>query len=306
MKANPKLGRKPAPGELLQLYDQLSARVRGQPEVHKRLCEFLVRRELEAVPQRGPRGLFFFAGPTGVGKTETARCIADVLFGPGRLAFFDCSGIKTLEGVMSLIGNSNGDRGRFGAAHSQVPRGVWIFDEIEKGHSELAHLFLQLADTGQLMLASGEKLDLGGIYVLVTSNLGSAEILGRRHLPFATLERHVVRCVQRHLRPELLGRFGRPYVFRPLGREIQTEIAGQHLLRVIRWQSEAKGRHITFDQTVVSLLVQRGFSDRLGARPLLEILDELVGNAVVEDLASGGGGNGRLVVSGDRLQLIRS
>lgn len=113
---------------------------------------------------------------------------------------------------------------------------MWLLDEIEKAHPEFVHLLLQMTDAGRLTLANGETLDLSRIYIVVTSNLGSAEILGREHLPFASLEKHVVRCIRRHLRPELLARFGKPYVFRPLPREIQAEIAAEHLTELMRWR----------------------------------------------------------------------
>jgi len=289
--------------DLGSLSHQLRLRVKGQPEVVSRLSAALIRRETGSVPQRGPRGKFFFAGPTGTGKTFTAQGVAEILFGHGHLVIFDCSEFKTIGSVASLLGDRNGDQGRFGAAYSKVPAGVYLFDEIEKGHLEFVDLFLQMAGDGRVTLANGQTIDLSGIYLFVTSNLGSAEILGRQHLPFASLERHVVRRVQQHLRPELLGRFGRPFVFRALNRETQTEIALQKLEHLIEWQSE-RGRHITCDPEVVAFLMHRGFSNRLGARPLLDVIEEFVGNAMAENLLPGGPGSGRLVVCGDHLKLI--
>ena len=86
-----------------------------------------------------------------------------------------------------------------------------------------------MTDAGRLTLADGRTLDLTGLYLVLTSNLGSAEILGRKHLPFASVEKHVLHCIQRHLRPELLARFKRPFVSRPLTREVQAEITEQRL-----------------------------------------------------------------------------
>ncbi len=159
-----------------------------------------------------------------------------------------------------------------------------------------------MTDAGRLTLANGETLDLSRIYIVVTSNLGSAEILGREHLPFASLEKHVVRCIQRHLRPELLARFKRPFVFRPLTREVQAEIAAERLKDLMAWEG-AQGRRITYDDAVVRFVLQRGFSPRLGARPLLDTLHELVGNAIAVSLLDGGRGEGRLVIEGPQLRL---
>lgn len=281
----------------------LNHRIRGQAEVLERLVEAVVRRELNTAPQTGCREAFFFAGPTGVGKTETARLLAAGLFGDRALVRFDCSEYKTLESVAALLGNRAGDPGRFGQAYASVRAGVWLFDEIEKSHPEFVHLFLQMTEAGRLTLASGETLDLSRLYIVVTSNLGSAEIIGREHLPFASLEKHVVRCIQRHLRPELLARFKRPFVFRPLSREVQAEIAEQRVRQLVAWHL-AQGRRIAYDNAIVQFVLQRGFSPRLGARPLLDTIHELVGNAISEDLLAGGCGEGRLVIAGQKLRLM--
>ncbi|PWU19882.1 MAG: hypothetical protein C5B50_05480 [Verrucomicrobia bacterium] len=283
---------------------RLGDRIKGQPEILCRLAETIIRRETDAIPQRGPRGKFFFPGPTGTGKTFTAQTVADLLFGPGHLIIFDCSEYKTVESLAALLGDRNGDQGRFAGAYERVPAGCWLFDEIEKAHKEFVDLFLQMVGDGRVTQANGRTIDLCGIYIFVTSNLGSAQILGRQHLPFASLERHVVHHVQKHLRPELLGRFGRPYVFRPLSREAQSEIAIQKLEQLVDWQ-RAQGRTISYDPMVVTFLMQRGFSSRLGARPLLDVIEEFVGNAVAQNLLTGGSGNGRLLVRDGHLELVR-
>ena len=287
-----------------QLVPQLAARIKGQAEILARLGEAIKRCELDVVPPRGCRDCFFLAGPTGVGKTETALALGDLVFGPGHFVRFDCSEIKTLENVTALLGDRQKDRGRFGQAYAQVSEGIWLFDEIEKAHPEFVQLFLQMTDAGRITLANGQTLDLSQIYLFVTSNLGSAAILGRDNLPFTSLERHVVRSIQKHLRPELLGRFGAPYVFRPLQREVTIEIATLHFGNFLAWQTEKHGRVITADAEVVRFLLQRGFSAKLGARPLLFAIRIYVGNAIVENLMAGGNGSGRLVVVKDRLQLI--
>lgn len=293
-----------SPQKWALLDPQLTASIKGQSEILHRLSAAVQRCELDAVPRRGCRDRFFFAGPTGVGKTETALVLSELVFGDGYFVRFDCSEFKTLEGITALLGDRQKDRGRFGQAYAQVSEGVWLFDEVEKAHPDFVHLFLQMTDAGRITLANGQTLDLSRIYIIVTSNLGSAEILGRDKLPFTTLERHVVQIIQRHLRPELLARFGVPYVFRPLTRAIQAEISELHLRRLLDWQAENHSRDITADVAIVQFLVQRGFSAKLGARPLLAMLREMVGNAIVENLLAGGNGSGRLIIEADRLKLI--
>src|SRR5450759_3723256 len=102
--------------KLSALEHELHHRIRGQNEVLSRLFRAIKRRELKTVPQRGPRGAFFFAGPTGVGKTETAKVVTEVLFGAGSFLRIDCSEYKTLASMEGLLGNRAGDRGRVGQA----------------------------------------------------------------------------------------------------------------------------------------------------------------------------------------------
>jgi ATP-dependent Clp protease ATP-binding subunit ClpA len=289
---------------LRRLLAELAANIKGQPDVLQRLSAAVRRREHLAVPPRGCRDAFLLAGPTGVGKTETARVLARYLFGPAGFVRFDCSELQTVDSVMALLGDRQGDRGRFGEAHAQGPEGVWLFDEVEKAHPKFPQLFLQMTAAGRVTLANGETLDLARHYLVVTTNLGSGEILDRQHLPFTSLEKRVVRCIQRQLSPELLGRFGAPLVFRPLTRAVQAQITELHLGRMLEWQTTQE-RRVTCDPAALELILQRGFSRKLGARPLLDTLDELVGNAIVLDRESGGNGSGHLVVDNDSLLLVR-
>ena len=201
------------------------------------------------------------------------------------------------------FGNRAGDRGRLGQAFDQIQNGVWLWDEIEKAHPELVQLFLQMADEARVTLACGETLDLRNIYLIVTSNLGSAEIIGREFLTFTSLERHVVNAIEQFLRPELLGRFGRPYVFRPLSRDVQVQITGQRLDELLAWELE-QGRQIQPHPEVLPFLIHRGFSPRLGARPLLRFIEEMVGDAVADCLWNGGSGDGLLIVNGEQLEVV--
>jgi ATP-dependent Clp protease ATP-binding subunit ClpB len=285
-----------------QLRELLAARILGQDQILDRLVSAILRIECGGVPPGGCARCFLLAGPTGVGKTETAQGIAELVFGPGRLARFDCAEFKTLDQVRDLTGEAGRTEGRFQQAFAKVSRGVWLFDEIEKAHPEFVHLFLAMTEANRVTVASGETLDLSGLYLVVTTNLGSAEILGREHLPFVSLERHVVRSIERHFRPELLRRFGQPYVFRPLDRDTQERIVALHLDRFLAWHA-SQGRTLMSDPEVVRFLALAGFSRRLGAGPLLAAIHQHVGDAVVADLMSGGTGSGRLAVDGESLVL---
>ena len=288
---------------LRRLSEMLQEVIRGQTEVLERLAAAVTRMELGAVPPRGPRGVAVFAGTTGVGKTQSAMILAETLWGPGHLAIFDASEHQNIASLPVLLGDRGGDRGQFGEAYLRVPHGVWLIDEIEKAHPQILQLLLQMADAGRVTQANGKTLDLSRIYLILTTNLGSAEILGREHLTFTSLERHVTRAVEQWLRPELLARLGAPYVFRPLSREVQCEIAAQRLTALLDWQRQ-EGRQVVAAEGVLDLLMRRGFSPRLGARPLLQASDELVGNAIAAELLRGGSGCGTLTVVGDSLELV--
>lgn len=289
--------------KLLRLNQKFGHRIHGQAEALARLWQAVARRVLDAAPQHGPPGCYLFAGPTGVGKTLTALTLAEGLFGDRKLLRIDCSEYKTLDSLKSLLGDLAEDRGRLGRAYDESPEGVWLWDEIEKGHPELVQLFLQMGDAARLTLTCGETLDLSRIYLVVTTNLGSAEIIDREHLTFTSLEKHVVGCIEQYFRPELRARFGDPFVFRPLSRDTQAGIAEQRLNEVMQWHAE-KGRRIVLHPEVLLFLIHRGFSRRLGARPLVAFIEASIGNAVAENILAGGDGSGLLVVDGGKLKLI--
>lgn len=266
--------------KLFALKAELLAAVQGQEAVVERLNAAVLRREMGTVPPRAVRGAFIFAGPTGVGKTALATRLAHSLFGNEGFFRFDCSEYKTLSAYDRLFADGPDGIGLFSRAISAATESVWLFDEIEKAHPDFAHLFLQAADAARLTLSNGRTIDLSEIYFVLTTNLGSAAILERPHLPRTTLENHVIRALEGWLRPELQGRFERPFVFEQLSRKAQAEIASRRLEKILQWHA-GSGRKITVDSDVLSFLIAKGYSARLGARPLLRTIDELVGNALI-------------------------
>lgn len=289
--------------KLLRLKQELFHRIHGQEEALARLWQAVARRELDAAPQHGPPGCYLLAGPTGVGKTLTALTLAEVLFGRHQFLRIDCSEYEAPDSLKTLLGDRAEDRGQLGCAYDESPEGVWLWDEIEKAHPKIPKLFLQMGDAARLTLTCGETLDLSRIYQIITTNLGSAEIIDREHLTFTSLEKHVVGCIEQYFRPELLGRFGHPFVFRPLSRDTQAGIAEQRLDEVIQWHME-KGRRIQRHPDVLPFLIHRGFSRRLGARTLVAFIRNSIGDAVAENILAGGNGSGLLVVEGGKLKLI--
>jgi ATP-dependent Clp protease ATP-binding subunit ClpA len=281
---------------LQQLETFLADRIRGQHQVLPRVISLLQRGELGLSKSNRPRGSFLFLGPTGVGKTETALAFTEFLFGPGKLFRFDMSEYQTQESLGILLGGKLGERGTLGLTHDKSQKGTLLFDEIEKAHSHVLDIFLQILDAARVTMASGETLDLSGFYVVFTSNIGAADLLNLQHSTFATMERHVLTRAQQSLRPELFARVTEKLVFNRLSYDHQLEIASLLLDNEIEFL-KTRGHVLEPDKAVLPFLVQRGFHPKLGARPMRDAIEKLVGDAVATDILAGGNGTGLLSVN---------
>ena len=281
-------------------------RIRGQDHVIARIVSLLQRGELGLRKSGRPRGSFLFLGPTGVGKTEVTLTFTRYLLGEECLFRFDMSEYQNQESLAVLLGGKLGERGTLALACDKSTVGTLLFDEIEKAHPRVLDVFLQILDAARVTMASGETLDLGGFYVVFTSNIGSAEIVALQHSSFATMERHVLTHAQQSMRPELYARISEKLVFSKLTYDVQLEIARlllAHELEFLR----AKGHCIEPAENVLPFLVRRGFHPRLGARPMRDAVEKFIGDAVAADVLAGGDGRGKLAVneSGERLRITR-
>ena len=290
--------------ELRKLLPFLQQRIRGQDHVLPRIVSLLQRGELGLTKTLRPRGSFLFLGPTGVGKTEVTLNFTRFLFGEEFLFRFDMSEYQTQESLAVLLGGKLGERGTLALAYDRHSSGTLLFDEIEKAHPRVLDVFLQILDAARVTMASGETLDLSGFYVVFTSNIGSAEIVGLQHSSFATLERHVLARAQQTMRPELYARITEKLVFNKLTYDIQLEIAQLLLTQELAFLRD-KGHELMPDDSVLPFLVRRGFHPRLGARPMRDVVEKFIGDAVAVDLLANGDGSGKLIVNeaGDRLEI---
>ena len=251
-----------------------------------------------------PRGSFLFLGPTGVGKTQVTIAFTEFLMSPDHLFRFDMSEYQTQESIGVLLGGKLGERGTLAMARDRHDRGTLLCDEIEKAHPRVLDIFLQILDAARVTMANGETLDLSGFYIVFTSNIAAAEMLELQHSTFATMERHVLTRAQQTMRPELYARISEKLVFSKLTYDVQIEIARLLLAQEVEFL-RARGHDIEPSEAVLSFLVRRGFHPRLGARPMRDVVEKSIGDAVANELLTGGTGCGKLTVdeSGERLRI---
>lgn len=285
--------------KLQGLEKNLSGRIRGQAQVIPRVVSVLQRGELGLTKPTRPRGSFMFLGPTGVGKTEITLAFTEFLFGPDKLFRFDMSEYQTQESLGVLLGARLGERGTLGMAYDKSPCGTLLFDEIEKAHPRVLDVFLQILDAARVTMASGDTLDFSRYYIVLTSNIGAAEILHVQHSTHATMERHVLTRAQQSLRPEMFARINEKLVFNRLTYDDQLEIAGLLLINELDFL-RGKGFTLTPAESVLPFLVRHGFHPRLGARPMRDAIEKLVGDAVAEFLLGGKNTGGSLQVDEPR------
>jgi ATP-dependent Clp protease ATP-binding subunit ClpA len=281
--------------KLHELESHLRQRIRGQDHVLPRVVSLLHRGELGLTKPGRPRGSFLFLGPTGVGKTELTLTFTGFLMSKDHAFRFDMSEYQTQESLGLLLGGKLGERGTLGLVYDKSRVGTLLFDEIEKAHPRVLDVFLQILDAARVTLATGETLELSGFYVVFTSNIGSADLMNLQYSTPATMERHVLTRAQQSMRPELYARITEKLVFGRLTYDHQLEIA-QLLLNQELVFLKAKGHEVTPNTTVLPFLVRRGFHPKLGARPMRDAVEKLVGDAVAIDLLTGGSGCGMVTV----------
>ena len=258
----------------LQLLEQrLRETIRGQDHVIPAVVERVTIGESGLATPGRPKGSFIFIGPTGVGKTELARVLAQSLYGDDEPERFDMAEFSAHDAVKNFIGDQSGSLGRLGNVLSRLKRGILLFDEIEKAHLEVIALFLSVLDAARITCGTGTTFDLSDFYIIFTSNLGALDILRAKHLNFTQIERHILAQVAAVFRPEFLGRIDSKLVFRKLPYEVQLEIAVMHLNREQAFLAQ-RGHKIAFDGDVLTFLLQVGFDKYLGARPLRKAMEK--------------------------------
>lgn len=272
--------------KLHELTTLLPREIRGQSHAIPRITSTVRRGELGLTKPGRPRGSFLLLGPTGVGKTESVVVTTHQIFGAGKLFRFDMSEFQNQEALGLLLGARLGEVGYLGGVRERAAEGSLLFDECEKAHPRVLDILLQLLDAARITVATGQTLDFSGYYIWLTSNIGSAELMSLQHSNETTLERHVLTRAQQTLRPEIFARVNEKLVFHRLSYEHQLEIAEKFLTREIEFLA-ARGHKLELDKTALPFLVRKGFHPKLGARPMRDAVEKLVGDAVTECLLEG-------------------
>jgi len=307
---------------LLRLEQDLAERVIGHSEAVARIAR-VIRRNYAGFASRRPMGSFLFLGPTGVGKTEMARALAEVLFGNrDALVRMDMSEMSEQHGVSRLIGSPAGyvgfgEGGQLTEPVRRRPSSVVVLDEIEKAHREVQMLLLQVLEEGRLTDGKGRHIDFSNTVIVMTTNLG-AEAFSRTGRPVGfgadaagpgDAMDAASAVARKALPPELWNRIDERLPFRPLAEVEVARIATLLLAESSKRLATERGiEYVAGDDVVGHLLKSGGFDPQLGARPMRQMVQRLVEGPLAERILSGEFGTGdrvRIAVSSGQLQFRR-
>jgi ATP-dependent Clp protease ATP-binding subunit ClpB len=299
--------------KLIHMEERIHQRVIGQDEAIKAVSNAVRRARAGLQDPNRPLGTFLFLGPTGVGKTELARALAEFLFDDEQaMVRIDMSEYQEKHTVSRMIGAPPGyvgyeESGQLTEAVRRRPYTVVLLDEIEKAHAEVLNVLLQLLDDGRLTDGKGRTVDFKNTVVIMTSNLGS-QFISERSAPESGLldeatRREVMNALRAHFRPEFLNRIDEIIFFHALGRDHLKRIIDIQIAGLIRRLEERK-IHVTLTDSAKEQIVQEGYDPTYGARPLKRTIQRRVLDPLALRVLEGDFGEGdTIVVDAGRGQL---
>lgn len=299
---------------LLGLEDEIGKRLIGQHEAVVAVCDAVRRSRAGLQDPNKPIGSFIFLGPTGVGKTELAKALAEVLFDDeNAITRIDMSEYQEKHAVSRLVGAPPGyvgydEGGQLTEAVRRRPYTIVLLDEIEKAHPDTFNILLQLLDDGRLTDNRGRVANFRNTIVIMTSNMGAEKILenfedldalGEKHRAdiIETTREEVLEILKENLRPEFLNRIDEKIVFTPLSRAEVKQIASLMLKKVTK-NLAVQGINISFSDAAMDLIVDLGYDPAFGARPLKRVIDKELVNHLAKELLGGGFKTGETIFVG--------
>lgn len=279
--------------KLLRMEDALHTRVVGQGEAVVAVSNAVRRSRAGLADPNRPNGSFLFLGPTGVGKTELCKALAEFLFdSEDAMVRIDMSEFMEKHSVARLIGAPPGyvgyeEGGYLTEAVRRRPYSVLLLDEVEKAHPDVFNILLQVLDDGRLTDGQGRTVDFKNTVIVMTSNLGSdliQQLAGEEN--YESMKSSVMEVVGTHFRPEFINRVDEVVVFHPLGKEQLRGIAGIQLELLQRRLAERDLR-LQLSDAVLDKLLDAGFDPVYGARPLKRTIQQLIENPLAESILAG-------------------
>jgi ATP-dependent Clp protease ATP-binding subunit ClpB len=271
--------------KILMLRETLKKRVIGQDEAVELVADAILRQRAGIKDVNRPIGSFMFLGPTGVGKTEVARSLAEALFDhENNMIRIDMSEYMEKFSVSRLIGAPPGyvgyeEGGQLTEKVRRAPYSIILFDEIEKAHPEVFNLLLQIIDEGRLTDSQGRVVDFRNTVIIMTSNLGSEFLLNNNRVKVNEL-------LKEKFRPEFLNRIDEIVFFRPLGREVQVKIV-EKMLRQLIERLKTQYIAVEFTKAVSEFVIDQAYSFEYGARPIKRFIQKELETFLARNLISG-------------------
>ena len=306
---------------LEKLETELHKRVVGQEEAVSAVAKAIKRSRVGLKDPRRPIGTFLFLGPTGVGKTELSKALADVVFGSeDALIRVDMSEYMEKHSVSKLIGSPPGyvgfeEGGQLSEKVRTNPYSVILFDEIEKAHSDVFNILLQVLDDGHITDSQGRKVDFKNTIIIMTSNTGAQRIIDPKQLGFVTVQddnkehedmkKNVMDELKRTFKPEFLNRIDDTIVFHALSEKNVRDIAGLMLKELKNRVQAQMDIELKFTDNMKKYIFEKGYDKKYGARPLRRAIQTYVEDELAEAILAGGVHKGEVVtVTVKKLSLI--
>jgi ATP-dependent Clp protease ATP-binding subunit ClpB len=274
--------------KLLHLEETLRKRVIGQDHAIKLISDAIIRQRAGIKDEYRPIGSFLFLGPTGVGKTEVAKSLAEALFdSEQQIIRIDMSEYMESHSVARLIGSPPGyvgydEGGQLTEAVRRKPYSIVLFDEVEKAHPEVFNVLLQIMDDGRLTDNQGRTVDFKNTIIILTSNIGSEYLLSYE----AEAQKRVMDLVKTKFKPEFINRIDEIIIFNALNLKIQMEIA-KKMLNDLHERLIDKNIHITFSNDIDKYVIKHGFNDEYGARPLKRFIQRQIETLIATKIIDG-------------------